>query len=178
MARSSLRPTFIVTLAASSMALAGPDSPGTDWKTFNGTGCQSNVPVVYSQQGSICNQSKEQAVYVHCPITRDYSDSKEFPIYIRHSGRSGRKDEKLTCILRAMNTTGSTEDATIYGYYANLTSIANVGSASSTLFVNHVHTDLTKGGIGSIPFGALTLTCRLPASKIAPRPQCLGYSKG
>ncbi len=69
-------------LALTDMALAG-----TDWKTYAGTACQAghrSELIDYDAFGGICNTSPDQNVVVHCPLVRDFSQSR-FPRFVRHS---------------------------------------------------------------------------------------------
>src|SRR5262245_14976673 len=81
----------------------------TDWKTYAGASCKSchrAWTVDYDACGGICNTSVNQNLVVHCPVVRDFSQSR-FPIFIRHSGRSGNPDVDLRCTMRTMRRTSN-----------------------------------------------------------------------
>jgi hypothetical protein len=138
-----------------------------DYKTYPGTFCQTNTPsiAVYDSFGGICNTSNSADLIVRCPVVRDEPDGG-FPNEVRHSGRSGNKDERVKCVLRNMRTfasNGAGPSNTGVGmaaFFANLTDISYTDNADFQ--VQHVFTHLS--GIGDIPFGAYVLTCTLPNS--------------
>lgn len=153
----------VLTLLATSHAQAD------DYKMYPGTFCQPNNPsiAVYDGFGGICNTSTSLALTVRCPVVRDEPDGG-FPNEVRHSARTGNKNEKVECVLRNMQTFAldgagpSNNGAGMAAFFAELTDVEYTDN--NDFQVQHVFTHLA--GVGDIPFGPYMLSCRLPASKV------------
>jgi len=136
----------------------------TDWKTYPGTICQpgNNVRQIdYDAFGGACNKSSTKHVVVHCPVVREFGVSR-FPTHIKLVGRSGDPDTPLRCVFRAMKT-GAVDS----GYQMERTSvpIAEIVSGQATT-IRSVESSFTTGRPRGIEdFGALVLTCDLPATR-------------
>jgi hypothetical protein len=135
----------------------------TDWKTYAGTSCQAGhrrESVDYDAFGGICNTSRDRNVVVHCPVVRDYSQSR-FLINIRHAGRSGNPDAALRCTLRNMRHGAVNSGSAMQAHAVNLEPIPFV----NTTTIRTRDTDLRNAAIDAEDWGAHVLTCDLPASK-------------
>lgn len=155
------------TLAAALIFASSSVFSDTDWKTFAATDCQSNQPVVYAADGSICNESTQTTAFIHCPTVRDFSRSM-FPVEARHTGRSGDSDLPLKCTMRNMNTIGFGEgDGSIFAYYATLKEIpageANSPGTNAMLNARHVITKIPF--VKAVDYGATIMSCELPRSR-------------
>jgi hypothetical protein len=135
----------------------------TDWKTYAGTSCQAGhrrESIDYDAFGGICNTSGQQNVVVHCPLVRDFSQS-EFPIFIRHSGRSGDPDVALRCTLRNMRRTAVNSGSAMEAHDVQLQPIPSGNSA----IIRTRDTDLINVDLDAEDWGAHVLTCDLPRSR-------------
>jgi hypothetical protein len=135
------------------IALADPALADTDWKTYAGTACQAGHRrelIDYDAFGGICNTSPDQNIVVHCPLVRDFSQSR-FPLLVRHAATAA------TCTLRSMRREGPV--GAIEHREVRLT-----GILFNTFFaaVNWVESDVSSMTTES--WGALVLTCDLPPS--------------
>jgi hypothetical protein len=154
----SLRGTLLVPF----LLMPGVVLADTDWKTYPGTSCQAGQrrqSIDYDAFGGICNTSTQQNVVVHCPIVRDYSQS-QFPIFVRHSGRSGNPDVPLRCTLRNMRR-GATNSGS--AMEAQDVALAEIPSGTSTTIRNR-DTNLIDVALDAEDWGAHVLTCDLPRS--------------
>ncbi|MCH9638640.1 MAG: hypothetical protein K0U40_04000 [Betaproteobacteria bacterium] len=136
-----------------------------DWKTYAGTGCQTNKShVYYDEFGGICNTSNSSDLYIRCPIVRD-RPKNGFPKAVRISGRTGNSLSPLSCTLRNMKQTGVAlnDGLGMAGFYVNLPVIAadpfNFSSIRSV-------TKSISNSIGSHNYGAHLLVCKLPESNL------------
>jgi len=143
-------------LLAALLALTDTALAGTDWKTYAGTACQAghrSELIDYDAFGGICNTSPDQNVVVHCPLVRDFSQSR-FPLFVRHSGRAG--SATLRCTLRSMRREGT--QSAIEHRAVPLTEIL----VSPFTSIEAKDTDLSRMTTES--WGAFVLTCDLPSS--------------
>jgi hypothetical protein len=134
----------------------------TDWKTYAGAKCQPGhrvESVDFDAFGGICNTSLQQNVVVHCPLVRDFSQGR-FPMFVRHSGRSGNPDVALRCTLRNMRRTAINSGSAMEAHRVDLEPIPSGGSA----IIRTRDTDLASGP-GAEDWGAHVLTCDLPESR-------------
>jgi hypothetical protein len=142
-----------IALLAALLALTDMALAGTDWKTYAGTACQAghrSELIDYDAFGGICNTSPDQNVVVHCPLVRDFSQSR-FPLFVRHSGTAGR------CTLRSMRREGASPSAMEHRAIP-LTEIL----VSPFTSIEAKDTDLSRMTTES--WGAFVLTCDLPSS--------------
>ena len=141
------------------LALTDVAPAGTDWKTYAGTACQAghrSQLIDYDAFGGVCNTSSDQNVVVHCPLVRDFSESR-FPIFARHSGRTGSLSQALQCTLRSMRRMGGTPSSMEHRAFP----LTNIDFNGLNL-IEAKDTDISRMTTES--WGALVLTCDLPPS--------------
>jgi hypothetical protein len=142
------------------LALTDVAPAGTDWKTYAGTACQAghrSQLIDYDAFGGVCNTSSDQNVVVHCPLVRDFSESR-FPIFVRHSGRTGSLSQALQCTLRSMRREAGTAPSAMEHRAFPLTEIP----FSGINMIQAKDTEISRMTTES--WGALVLTCDLPPS--------------